>query len=285
MPLCRGRNRRHRRRSHRRRKPRRDWAGGLPTDVLLSILHRLDSVDVLMSVDRVCREWRRAARDEPSLWRRINMRWHEGFVAIDSFAMAAGGAVHRSAGQCEAFCGEYFVDDSFLRHISWQTPCLKSLRLICCDIVSDGGLIAALMAHPLLEELELSLCGNISRNWVGYAGEAISKMQHLRKNSHFVNCRESDRDVEAQAIATYMQDLRSLQLFGNVLTNEGLEAILDYCPKLEYLDIRYCFNIDMDTTLLSKCAGLKTLRLPDDPTDDYELEIETPVLIYESEDD
>ncbi|TVU15701.1 hypothetical protein EJB05_39238, partial [Eragrostis curvula] len=214
MPLCRrGRNRRHRRRSqYRRRKPRRDWAGGLPTDVLLAIFHRLDHADVLMSVDSVCREWRRAARDEPSLWRRITVRWH-------------------------------FVDDFFLRCLNSQAPFLKSLRLIYCDLVSLGGLAAAVTAHPLLEELELSLCGNIRRNWASF-----------QQCSHRV-------------------------------TNEGLEAILDSCPKLEYLDIRHCFNIEVDTTLLSKCSGIKTLRLPDDPTDDYELEIQTPVLTYELEDD
>ncbi|TVU02117.1 hypothetical protein EJB05_52483, partial [Eragrostis curvula] len=255
MPL-----RRRRRRSHARRKPRRDWAGGLPMDVLLSIFHRLDHADVLMSAGRVCRSWRRAARDEPSLWRRITMRWHES-------------------------AGDYFVDDGFLAYLDMEAPSLKSLRLIYCDLITGESLMASIMAHPLLEELEISLCGNINKDWVGYAREEISKMKHFRKNTHFVNCGEPARDVEAEELATFMPDLRSLQLFGNVLTNEGLEAILDSCPNLEYLDIRHCFNVDMNTTLLSKCAGLKTLRLPDDTTDDYEFEIHTPVLIYESEDD
>ncbi|TVU02109.1 hypothetical protein EJB05_52475, partial [Eragrostis curvula] len=104
----------------------RDWA---VTDVLLSIFRRLDHADVLMSADRVCRAWRRAAVDEPSLWRRITMRWHERFADIDRFAMAAA-AVSRSAGQCEAFCGDYFFDDGFLGYLYLQAPCLKSLRLI-----------------------------------------------------------------------------------------------------------------------------------------------------------
>lgn len=32
-----------------------------------------------------------------------------------------------------------------------------------------------------------------------------------------------------------------------------------------------------DETLLLKCAKLKTLRLPDDPTDDYDLKVKTPI--------
>ena len=43
---------------------------------------------------------------------------------------------------------------------------------------------------------------------------------------------------------------------------------MDNCPQLESLDIPHCFNVDMDKTLLLKCARVKTLRLPDDPTDD-----------------
>ncbi|TVU02114.1 hypothetical protein EJB05_52480, partial [Eragrostis curvula] len=138
----------------------RDWAGGLPTDVLLSILHRLDHADVLISADRVCREWRRAARDEPSLWRRITMLWHERFTGLNRLAMAAA-AVRRSAGQCEAFCGEYASDDDFLFFLGEQAPCLKSLRLIsCCDVTTEG-LEEAVKDFPLLEELELSLCNNV----------------------------------------------------------------------------------------------------------------------------
>lgn len=74
-----------------------------------------------------------------------------------------------------------------------------------------------------------------------------------------------------------MHGLRSLQLFGNVIDNEGLETVLDSCPHLESLDIRHCFNVDMDETLLLKCAKLKMLRLPDDPTDDYDIEVKTPI--------
>ena len=31
----------------------------------------------MMGADKVCRSWRRAARDEPELWRRIDMRGYK----------------------------------------------------------------------------------------------------------------------------------------------------------------------------------------------------------------
>jgi hypothetical protein len=40
----------------------------------------------------------------------------------------------------------------------------------------------------------------------------------------------------------------------------------------------------MDETLLLKCAKLKTLRLPDDPTDDYDLEVKTPIKKFVTDD-
>jgi hypothetical protein len=46
----------------------------LPPDSILAVFHKLDHIDILMGADQVCRSWRRAARDEPVLWRRIVMR-------------------------------------------------------------------------------------------------------------------------------------------------------------------------------------------------------------------
>ncbi|VAH67309.1 unnamed protein product [Triticum turgidum subsp. durum] len=74
-----------------------------------------------------------------------------------------------------------------------------------------------------------------------------------------------------------MHELRSLQLFGNCLTNKGLAAILDNYRHLESLDIRYCFNIDMDGALRSKCARISPVRLPNDSTDDYDFEVQEPI--------
>ncbi|OEL36826.1 hypothetical protein BAE44_0002155 [Dichanthelium oligosanthes] len=50
----------------------RCWAA-LPRDALAAVLRRLDHVEILMGPGQVCRSWRRAARDDPALWRRIDM--------------------------------------------------------------------------------------------------------------------------------------------------------------------------------------------------------------------
>ncbi|CAO2176202.1 unnamed protein product [Urochloa humidicola] len=234
--------------------PARDWADGLPADVLLAILHRLDHIEILTAADHVCRSWRRVAREEPSLWRRIDMRGHEGIAHWLNRGGLACEAVRRAAGQCEAFCGEYAGDDGFLVYLMEQAPFLKSLRLISCNGVTNEGVAEAAKELPLLEELELSLCENVGGSEVfEVVGEVCPKLQHFRLCRKIFDVRVQNKENDVQGIAT-MHGLQSLQLFSNHLTNNGLETILDNCPHLESLDIRHCFNIDMDETLLLKCA-------------------------------
>ncbi|CAN6210176.1 unnamed protein product [Urochloa humidicola] len=230
------------------RLPSLDWAG-LPPDLVSSILHRSDPVQIMLGADKVCRSWRRAARDEPELWRRIDMRGYEELAhrSLADLDQMAVDAVLRSQGQCQAFAGgRASASDGFLRFLAHQAPTLKSLILISCgNKLSVEGLLEAIQMFPQLEELELSKCWNVRRNKELF--QVISKacplFKHLRHKSSFVYCYccplPAGDDSEAMAIAT-MHGICSLQLVRNVLTNQGLAAILDNCPHLESLEIRKC---------------------------------------------
>ncbi|XP_052165080.1 putative F-box/LRR-repeat protein 23 [Oryza glaberrima] len=258
----------------------RDWAAGLPREAILAVLRKLDHIEILMGAGQVCRAWRRAARDEPELWRRIDMLNHaELSFELNLFGMAQA-AVRRSEGQCEAFWGEYAADEDLLHFLGDRAPCLKSLRLMSCFDILDEGFSAAVKKFPLLEELELTLCDNLGENDVFKAvGKACPQLKRFRLSKRcFYNYKHSgyNKDEQALGIAT-MHELRSLQLFANNLSNEGLTAILDNCLFLESLDIRHCFNVSMDDTLRAKCARIKTLRLPYDSTDDYDFQVHKPI--------
>ncbi|RLN05260.1 putative F-box/LRR-repeat protein 9 [Panicum miliaceum] len=100
--------RRRRRRRNRGRKAdeARDWAS-LPRDVLVAVFGKLDHIEILTGAGQACRSWRRAAREDPSLWRRVDMRGHDDlFNQVNLHGMAQA-AVRRANGQCEAFWGEY----------------------------------------------------------------------------------------------------------------------------------------------------------------------------------
>ncbi|TKW08502.1 hypothetical protein SEVIR_6G032100v4 [Setaria viridis] len=273
----------------------RGWAA-LPRDALVAVLRKLDHVEILMGAGRVCRSWRRAARDDPALWRRIDMRGHADLHRRVDLCGMARAAIRRAKGRCEAFWAEYAADDDVLQLLGEQAPSLKSLRLISCqDII---GFQEEIKKFPLLEELEISLFTNIGGKHVFEAiGQSCPELKHFRFNSYrFINLGNREysyddgdddyydyddndlkyKDADALGIA-YMHGLCTLQLFGNNLTNEGLTAILDNCPHLESLDIRHCFNIIMDDTLQARCARIKTLKLPSDPTDDYGFPVCSPL--------
>ncbi|XP_062196446.1 putative F-box/LRR-repeat protein 23 [Phragmites australis] len=167
---------------------------------------------------------------------------------------------------------------------------LKSLHLISCqDILKSEEEIKK---FRLLEELEISisLFTNIGdRHVFEEVGKACPELKHFRFNKYrFYNLKDSEdtedddnefkysKDDDALGIAS-MHGLRSLHFFGNNFTNKGLTATLDNCPHLESLDIRHCFNIIMGDALQTKCARIKTLRLPYDSTDDYHFPVVSPL--------
>jgi hypothetical protein len=158
-----------------------------------------------------------------------------------------------------------------------RAPSFKSLRLISFY----DRLTEAIMKFPLLEELELSLCPNVDDSGVfGVIDKACPQLKRFRLSKDVFRDFQASvhgKGDETLGIAT-MHELRSLQLFGNILTNKGLTAILENCCHLESLDIRHCFNVTMDDALRAKCARISALRLPNDSTDDYDFIVKEPHL-------
>ncbi|OAY63473.1 F-box protein SKIP19, partial [Ananas comosus] len=88
----------------------RNWAE-LSPDVLSVIFGKIGAVEILMGAGRVCRGWRRVAR-EPLLWRRVDMTHldHLGEAEMEAMARLA---VDWSAGRMEEFSARALVATSF----------------------------------------------------------------------------------------------------------------------------------------------------------------------------
>ena len=125
---------------------------------------------------------------------------------------------------------------------------------------------------PLLEELEISLC-SFSKEPLMALGRCCPLLKSFKLNRQVIRSVHIECDEEAVAVAESMPELRHLQLFGNKLTDDGLNAILNGCPHLESLDLRQCLNVKLSGDLGKRCAErIKSLRRPKDPTDDYEFD-------------
>lgn len=151
---------------------------------------------------------------------------------------------------------------------------IRRLRLIYCYSISDNALSDAAPKLPLLEDLEISY-HSLSNESLEAVGLCCPLLKSLKLNCQGFRHPHMVYDNEAVAIAKTMPELRRLQLFGNKLTNEGLQAILDGCPHLQSLDLRQCFNITLAGNLGKRCAEqIKDLQRPFDSTEGYEFNAE-----------
>ncbi|KAJ3693604.1 hypothetical protein LUZ60_009084 [Juncus effusus] len=94
----------------------RNWEE-LNGDILLVIFRMVGIIDVLKSVRFVCRAWRKAARDEPELWIRIDMT--NNYYSYEPFMLMhlTKLAIDRSRGRLEEFWIESFCDDELLQYL------------------------------------------------------------------------------------------------------------------------------------------------------------------------
>ncbi|CAA7046996.1 unnamed protein product [Microthlaspi erraticum] len=164
-----------------------------------------------------------------------------------------------------SFCS---MSGDSLKVAGQSCPNLRSLKLAVWSQITDKGFVEAVVKLPLLEELEFSY-GSLSKESLKVVGQACPNLKTLiLKKISYRDC-GIGCDDDALAIAETMHGLRHLQIFGNYLTNTGLNAILDNCPNLEYLDLRRCFNLHLAGDLEKRCSQrIKYLRRPNDSTHD-----------------
>ncbi|XVE94243.1 hypothetical protein REPUB_Repub01dG0264800 [Reevesia pubescens] len=251
----------------------RNWLE-LPLDVTASILSRLGAFEILTSAQNVCSQWRNICKD-PLMWRSIDMHNFSELLDMDyDLEKMCFHAVDRSCGHLLDINVEYFGSDELLNHIAERSSHLKRLRLVLCSNISDEGLSEAALKLPFLEELEISYC-SISKDALETIGRCCPLLKSFKFNVQGCRRFHFESDDEALAIAQTMPELRHLQLFGNKLTNDGLQAILNGCPYLESLDLRQCFNVSLGGNLEKRCVEhIKNLRRPYDSTLDYEFDAE-----------
>ncbi|KAG2330704.1 hypothetical protein Bca52824_001884 [Brassica carinata] len=189
----------------------RNWSE-LPPELISSILLRLNSIEILEKVQKVCMSWRRVCKD-PSMWRKISMDNHG-----DLGSMGQGGLLEIALW--------YFGTDELHNYVADRSSNLRSLRLITCYQITDEGFVEAIAKQPLLEYLEITYC-SLSGESLRVAGLSCPNLKKFRLNSEpDPKCYEGEsNDKKALGIAESMPELRHLQLVGNTLTNTGLNAI------------------------------------------------------------
>ncbi|XP_019087391.1 PREDICTED: putative F-box/LRR-repeat protein 23 [Camelina sativa] len=262
-------------------------------------------IDILENVQKLCKPWRRVCKD-PSVWRKIDMRNLGDFATKYDLEIMCRHAVDLSqGGLVDIDIWDFDTDDLLYYIAEWveveniyillillnyllylsllgyilifhtylhcRSINLKSLRFTC-DKITDEGVMKAVVKLPLLEELDVISYCSFSGNSFRVVDQACPNLKTLKLNHNpelgFFVCYE--HNSIATEIAECMPKLHHLQLIGNGLNNTGLNAILDGCPHLDYLDLRECSNINLVGDLEKKCSErISVLRRPDDSTADF----------------
>ncbi|KAK8543206.1 hypothetical protein V6N13_136263 [Hibiscus sabdariffa] len=267
-----------------------DWLK-LPSDVTASILSRLGAADILNNARYVCTDWRNICKGTTIDMGRccdvLNLDYDLQKLCFQAVDRSGGRLINinlesigsdelltyiaeRQALKCQIFFFFSLLQSINLIYI--LSSRLKRLRLVSCRNISDEGLSAAVVKFPFLEDLEISYCP-ITEHALETIGLSCPLLNSLKFNVQGCKRYFSVCDCEALAIAETMPKLRHLQLFGNRLTDNGLQAILNGCPRLESLDLRKCYNVGLRGNLERRCVErIKRFRRPCDPTHDYEFE-------------
>ncbi|KAK7247347.1 hypothetical protein RIF29_42228 [Crotalaria pallida] len=244
----------------------RNWLD-LPRDITATILLKLGPIEILNNAQRVCTLWRSISKD-PLMWRVIDMTYSFSFDPSCIEKMCRH-AIDRSQGNLVAITLCYVASDDLLHYIADSTSHLQRLRLLSCWDISEEGMSEVAKKLPLLEDLDITI-GNLSKDALEAIGQCCPLLKSLKFNMQAYKDPNFVFDEEAFAIAKHMPKLCHLQLFGNKLSDDGVLAILDGCPRLESLDLRRCFNVNLGGSLKKRCAEqIRDFRHPNDPTDDY----------------
>ncbi|KAF9591402.1 hypothetical protein IFM89_004100 [Coptis chinensis] len=174
---------------------------------------------------------------------------------------------------------EFFGTDKLFYYFAAFNMLLRNLRrvrLIGCWELNNEMIVKFVEAHPMLEEFELILmspeietiegigrsCKNLKSFRLNYRARTVQNYTDFDEESYVY-----EANGEATAIAKTMPNLRRLDLYGNLLGSRGLQAILDGCPHLEFLDLRQCTFISLKGDALKNCVEkVKEVKLPNNPT-------------------
>ncbi|KAH0641768.1 hypothetical protein KY290_033374 [Solanum tuberosum] len=210
----------------------------LPAEITVDILQRLGTIEIVESVQRVCSTW-----------------WKPGPVLKISI--------------------QNFGGRNLLKYIAERSTQLRHLRVVMGFYDFAGGLAVYAKNFPYLEELHMHFT-LITQKDIESVGRSCSLLRTFLLNADACDRPKNAHpdDGQALAIARSMPELRHLGLLLNTLTNVGLQAILDGCPHLVSLDLRYC-NIDLEGDIGRRCRQqIVDLKQPHASTHDYEFDYE-----------
>ncbi|GAB2224963.1 hypothetical protein Droror1_Dr00005744 [Drosera rotundifolia] len=257
---------------------------------LINILARLSLEDRFRSLIFVCKHWLDTCKD-PSLNAILDLEpdfasftageesarwWSDDFERrINSMVRAV---VEWSGGDVREIRVRH-CSDRAIEAVAERCPKLQVLSIKSSMNVTDKMMRKVALGCPMLVELDISYCYEISRESIALIGRSCLNLRILKRNfmnwldpsqhagivpNEYLNACPQDPDSEAAAIADTIPHLEHLELRFSKLSSRGLGLISESCLSLEYLDLSGCANLTSRdvSSAASKLKNLKTIKKP-----------------------
>ncbi|KAH7567733.1 hypothetical protein ACOSP7_010166 [Xanthoceras sorbifolium] len=222
----------------------RRWDELIP-DALGLIFRNLSLQEILTVIPRVCKSWGKAVAG-PYCWQEIDIEEWSNRCQPDHLDRMLQMLITRSSGSLRKLCVSSLHSGVMFSFIAENAGSLQTLRLTRSEM-SDS--IAEQIAGRLsaITFLDLSYCSKIGARALEAIGKHCKLLVGLCRNMHPLDTADkSSQDDEANAIVTTMPKLKRLEMAYNVISTESVLKILSSCSKLEFLDLRGCWNVKID---------------------------------------
>ncbi|XP_051127430.1 F-box protein FBW2-like [Andrographis paniculata] len=236
----------------------RKWDELIP-DALGLIFKHLPLRDILTVVPAVCKSWRRTVAG-PYCWQEINLdewAWNcnpEKPELIDRMLRLLVG---RSCGSLRKLTVSGLTNDQTVSFVANHARSLQALRIQRSDI-TDSTMVNAAGKMSALTFLDLSYCINVGAEALRAIGEHCKWLTTLRRVMHPLKVMDKlSQDDEAVAIASTMRKLKHLEIAYLLVGTSGVADILEKCKDLELLDVRGCWNVNLDEKFVKRFTKLK----------------------------
>ncbi|KAL3524779.1 hypothetical protein ACH5RR_013151 [Cinchona calisaya] len=231
------------------------WDELIP-DTLGLIFRNLSLLEILNVVPRVCKSWRRAVMGS-YCWQEIDIDEWSRHCRPEDIDRMLQLLVTRSCGSLRKLCVSGISNDLSFAFIANHAKSLQTLRLPRSEISNSiVEQVAGMLSTVTF--LDLSYCTKIGAQALEALGKHCKFLTGLCRIMHPLEVIDKlSQDDEALAIASTMPKLKHLEIAYLLVTTSSVIEILTKCRQLQILDVRGCWNVNLDENFIKKFPGLK----------------------------
>ncbi|KAG5607305.1 hypothetical protein H5410_028797, partial [Solanum commersonii] len=233
------------------------WDELIP-DALGLIFRNLSLQEVLTIVPRVCKSWGKAAKG-PYCWQEIDIEEWSKNRCPDNLDRMLQLLITRSCGSLRKLCVSSLSRDSSFSFIANNAKFLQMLRLPKSEI-GDSVVEQVVGMFTNITFLDVSYCLKIGARALEAIGKHCKCLTGLRRTMHplEVICKLY-QDDEALAISSTMPNLKQLEIAYMLVGTTSIIEVLQNCRCLELLDVRGCWNVNLDHDFMKTFHQLKVV--------------------------